>query len=399
MEQDFTHSTEIGNLAPVIAGDYGMTRKSLEEKLDGLHKADFDRLVAHLGASGYVTEDGPPKERVNELLEWAESTGRLGLAKVDQEVEKIIRSPVATTRLKIIGAQLDGVFQYLRQILKKLWSSRHVKIAIIPVLLVTLVGIKGIHFLRATPQEQEQMLITWGFWPKPYTENWWDEFDVDKDQKLADACSPVGASISAWMKNGRWDYPKESWRIVRGSGSSDQDGALLMSGDDLGTPDNLGSKAFYDFEVEFTIRFCQGTKASWAFRLQPDKQRGYFFELERSGSVSSLKSYVCRQPGQRKSLGDQKINSVIKDDDTIWIKAQIINDAFHYCLKIMPHDILDERPIGELRNDFRDENNYFSYGNVGLFTDQNSSIQINYWRVTPMMIDAGPFECGESDPS
>jgi hypothetical protein len=67
-----------------------MDDQALTGKFDNLLKADFDRLVDRLGAGGYVTEDAPQKERVNEFMKWAKSPAGLGLDEVYRLVKEII---------------------------------------------------------------------------------------------------------------------------------------------------------------------------------------------------------------------------------------------------------------------------------------------------------------------
>ncbi len=65
-------------------------RVSMISMLNGRDPADLSELVVALNASGYVAESGPPRQRVAELVRWAESTSGPGLAEVYRVATKLV---------------------------------------------------------------------------------------------------------------------------------------------------------------------------------------------------------------------------------------------------------------------------------------------------------------------
>jgi MinD-like ATPase involved in chromosome partitioning or flagellar assembly len=245
--------------------------------------------------------------------------------------------------------------------------------------------------------QREPTLIMLGIWPNPYSTPWSDEF------LIGTANNEPNAKL--------WDYPKGQWKIVRGEGLSSDDGALLVEGDSWGVLNNLGANAFYDFTAEFKVGFQQGTRAAWVIRAQPDKQRGYVFELERRGEVLYLSGWAYLGDDKRplprlwfgnpesghnqlpspSELGNQlPLYGPFYMVDAFYIEATVKDFEFQYCITLhtgMMPAAKDDRPsVGnEYCVSFTDEGRFFRYGNMGILeTDANSQMRVEFWRASPI---------------
>jgi hypothetical protein len=246
-----------------------------------------------------------------------------------------------------------------------------------------------------------ETLITVGYWPQPYAQEWVDEFDRTNDG------SP----------SRNWRYKPGAWRIRPDEGGEPQSGSLSVEGSGWGLPRNLDGKYFYNFIAEFNVRMAGSAKASWVFRAQPDSevnesqnqnsddlekerksQSGYVFELERIGNEVYLSGYVVRA-GERTPLDSigaglrglpVPFRACCKETDRFRVNARVIDHRFYYTVTREPPDV---PPEGEEETDedvgmeyqvgpFVDKASSFHYGSAGLI-GTGSRVLVEYWRVYP----------------
>lgn len=229
---------------------------------------------------------------------------------------------------------------------------------------------------------REKTLITLRIWPGQGPIPWVDEFIIDTNEKGGK--NAPNANL--------WDYPEGHWVIVKGEGDSPDDGALLVSGSSWGVLNNLGAKAYYDFTTEFKVGFRRHTKAAWVFRAQPDKRRGYVFELEDRGGSLLLNGWVYlgdkQAPLKRGSDDPLLIMEPFDGNDAFSIVATVKGFEFKYCVTLVsgvdPSFKDARQSVGhEYCTTFTDEGRNFRYGNMGLLEkDAESQMRVEFWRVT-----------------
>lgn len=173
---------------------------------------------------------------------------------------------------------------------------------------------------------RQRTLVFLGLAPQRYMDFWQDDFLITTELKPDSAL---------------WDYPPQAnWIIERGEAPAEDDGALLVKSSSIGVL-NIKPAALYDFTADFKIRIVQGTKAAWMFRVQPDKQRGYAFVLEKDKENKSLmiKGYVYNGTSNPEPLDEYgghpiPFRDCCEDDDAYRIRAEVEGNEFRYWITV-----------------------------------------------------------------
>lgn len=243
---------------------------------------------------------------------------------------------------------------------------------------------------------REKTLIYLGLMPRPYAGTLSDDFPMTPDRK------PNGAL---------WDYPPEAeWQVEKGEGTAGDDGALLVKSALVGVV-KVEPASFYDFVMDFKVRFTQGTSAAWLFRTQSNNQKGYLFVLEKQ-SVEDVKTrsvktdlvltgYIYRGLNNLEPIdarGGRKVplRDCCRGDDGFRIRAEVKGYEFRYWVALEPY--FDPGKIGpdtneEFRPDtgveyfiepFEDERSMFRYGGIGLLEPYaGSQMKVEYLSISP----------------
>jgi TIR domain len=210
---------------------------------------------------------------------------------------------------------------------------------------------------------------------------WHDEIDMDR--------SPAE----------HWQFENKQLELTKGEGTDDNDGALLISGGpNMVTASNLGSKAFYDFEVKFKLRFIKGDKAVWVFRANPESQSGYVFTLEKSSS-SHLVLQGRRYRGPNSSVSFDNFGP---REVPIGATCCQVNDAFEITATVQGYNISfkitvvsrDRRPARDgphtISPAFIDEDQSYRYGNNGFLMPPDTQMRLEYWRMEVIRSECDP---------
>jgi hypothetical protein len=352
-------------------------RLALIRKLDDLTDADLDRVIIIVGAIKDVARKENHKDRVNDLVRWAECAGGCGLKRLEEVVDEVIPNnpplPVVRSIIRFLKQAKEELIKFV--------SKRSVQIAVVVVVLATPVVYSAIRFLMADQPTRELMLINWRIWPEPVRDIVWtqpgEEFNFTSD----------GGS---WENSNKWDYPSGEWRIVKGEGSSPLDGAMVVKGLTWGLP-KIAPHAFYDFDARFKVQFSNTATAAWVFHAK-NKQNGYVFTLKKSDNGYSIKGFVYERLGNlgELSLTEQPtpIKGCCREDDAIVIRAQVRGFQFSYFITVENDGPNDPRPI--LGREFPagtllDGDERYRFGNIGLLQiDNDSQMQVEFFRVTPV---------------
>lgn len=359
IEQD----KEKGEMAEVASEDLVRNWGRLREWIDGDRKFLFWRQRLQVSIAEWERHGRDP----NALLLGVSLTG------TEDWLEKR-RNDLNDIEQLFIGESIRQEMERREEVERRerRRRRRRIAVAVTSSMLILLLSTYSLAFYR------ERTLIGLGIWPGRYLPPWIDEFLLE----------PTSNEPNATF----WDYPKGQWKIVKGEGEYLDDGALQVKGSSWGVLNNLGGKAFYDFTVEFQVGFeGQSTKAAWVFRSQPDKQRGYVFELERRDISLYLYGWADlgneRKPLRNTSDNRLSITGPFFEKDTFTIKATVKDFEFQYCVTLVsglaPKEN-DGRPfVGhEYCLSFIDEGRYFRFGNMGLLeTDANSQMRVEFWRV------------------
>ena len=248
------------------------------------------------------------------------------------------------------------------------------------------VVVAGIVFTPPSVKKQiseakESAFISLGIWPD-VKDAWEDEFEYD---------SP---SATTWRNSGNWSYPVNSWVPAPGvtQGSVAADGAVTVKGDGIGVYKGLAAEktAFYDFDLDFQIKFLKGDTARWIIRADPEGQSWYEFELINGQGQLFLRAYAVSPGKPRRELenGNQPINvpECCGPNESFRVVAQVNKFEFRHTLALLPAGEDDDREIlGEQIETkvIRDKERAFRYGNVGLLgRGDGNEIQVYFWRVT-----------------
>jgi hypothetical protein len=232
---------------------------------------------------------------------------------------------------------------------------------------------------------RERTFVFFGLQPRTYEGEWSDDFLLSIDRK---------------PEQSKWDYPRDgSWTIVRGEGQADDDGALLVSGKNVGQI-NIAPQVLTNFNTEFKVRFVHGTKAAWMLRLQSDKKRGYLFVLEKTVQIISdkpiksvaIKGYVITQgkPDMLDTeLHDFPLPDCCQDDDAFRIRGEIEGNQFRFRITVESTAPPDQSPepnyygVECFIRPFTDARSLFPYGNMGfLELEDGDAMQLEYLRVS-----------------
>lgn len=235
---------------------------------------------------------------------------------------------------------------------------------------------------NASPETRKEMACRFEtakrkYWygHEPYLDPWHDSFSL-------------GTKL-----NERWQFDPQQVELIKGEGTDQVDGALLIAGGPkMVVANNLGSKSFYDFRITFKVRFVAGDKASWVFRYDPVAQTGYAFSLEKSEIGSKLLLKGMRYTGSGRSLpfdnvGPREIpigNTCCLEGDAFEIVAEVREYTVGFTVTVLnkirrpvvsgPHQVVS----------FTDEDELFRYGNNGFYMPPGSKMQVESWLLDPI---------------
>ena len=190
----------------------------------------------------------------------------------------------------------------------------------------------------------------------------------------------------AWESPGRW-IDDAGWKAVPGVGGDPHDGALLVSGSSVGTPD-LGSAVFYDFVAQFDISIIQGTKASWMIRVQKDGMQGYVFDLEQKPPDGiALHGWAVDSNGSRRELSED--GSVLnvhccQPGEIYRVSVRAQGFSFKHTITAISFEASASASSTMVAED---SSSAFRYGNIGfLETNPASVTKVEYLSVQPLVI-------------
>lgn len=223
-----------------------------------------------------------------------------------------------------------------------------------------------------------------------------DEYPTEK--KYDFLISEKDALGEMWNLNpGKWDLKKSE-----GEGEDQNDGALLIKGNQMATPKDLGPKVFYDYQADFKVRFESGDKAAWVLRAQPDAQSGYLFELRKAKGTVFINGWILKN---NRTLGPPlpggktlRYSTCCQPTDALSVVASIIDtpaDGTHIkCHFAMESDFghSTEDTFKTDEAEIIDSEYTFKSGSVGLLvtdgiTERNSTnsvMRVEYVYLTPL---------------
>ncbi|HEX3144494.1 MAG TPA: hypothetical protein VHQ64_11030, partial [Pyrinomonadaceae bacterium] len=233
---------------------------------------------------------------------------------------------------------------------------------------------------------RERAFVFFGLQPRTYEGDWSDDFFINVEGK---------------PEQSKWDYPRDgSWTIVKGEGQASDDGALVVSGKNIGQI-NIAPKVLTNFNTEFKVRLIHGTKAAWMFRLQSDKQRGYLFVLETNAEIIAgqtkgvvIHGYAITSQGKQVLLDNENhgvpLPNCCQSDDAFRIRAEVEGNQFTFRITLESTTPPDQPPpelnyygVEWFVNPFTDARSLFHYGNLGfLETEDGDAMQVEYLRVS-----------------
>jgi hypothetical protein len=307
---------------------------------------------------------GSPTKALSEMTEGEQDRALLSvarsLAKLVSENPPIALDQHVSPRGATNESGDESVWVGLWRILGSKWS-------------LVIIGVTGLVLLFAaigwlllSPTDRRSLLQLLRLWPQPYSDVWPDDFNLDSNLT-------------------RWHYPKNHWKLVKGEGGEPTDGAVLVTSDVLGIPNNIGERAFYDFDLIFRARFNRGNRISWACRVQRDRQGKYVFELEKRYSKLLLTGY--RYPGRKLIREEHVVNiqECCKVNDGIQVTTIARLNKFEISVKLVAFDPSDNRKdIGIEYKAGSIEDSHLPFGNVGLLeTDPAAAMLVDYFRVIP----------------
>lgn len=181
-----------------------------------------------------------------------------------------------------------------------------------------------------------------------------------------------------------WDYPPGQWQLVK---DPPNPGAVVVRSQTMGVPKVDG--AFYDFNCSFEAHFFQGNMISWAYRVQPDRQRAYVFQLTRTDAGLTLNGF--REPGHHAMDPGHVITrdkQCCTASDVIKVRSSVQGRQFKFGVKYFsdhPTNIGEDDGV-EYRADIVDTGpSPLPYGNVGLLeTDSNAAMLIAHFLIRPV---------------
>lgn len=197
----------------------------------------------------------------------------------------------------------------------------------------------------------------------------------------------------------RWRYDEGQVQIVKGEGRAATDGALqVLAGPNMIVPNNLGSRAFYDYKVHFKLKFVDGTKAAWVFRSQADNRTGYVFVLEKSGNGLALSGRRYTGAGEYNDIDGEGPRRIEMGDtccfpqDYFEVWAEIKGYTFTHEISISNYDpearvkrtviTMGPYPLVPPFVD-GDAGKGFRSGNAGFVKPDDSKMQVEFWYLEP----------------
>jgi hypothetical protein len=240
-------------------------------------------------------------------------------------------------------------------------------------------------------EKMEIVLIAANIYPKPI-EQWDENFDL----------TPQGI----WRKEDEWDYPAGKWGVIKektededpGGQTADPSGIFQINGSGLAVRKIPNSEAFYDFALEFIVRFLNESegKVGWIVRANKDKQEWYSFELVKNGKIFQFKGFIHSSSGDVPLEGSDEqfeVPECCRQGDQFKIEGVIKGYEFTHCVTLENPDEIDPpRPtLGDCNptrgRAFKAERNWFRsryrYGSFGLRSDsEKDKVQILYWHIS-----------------
>jgi len=240
-------------------------------------------------------------------------------------------------------------------------------------------------FTKMSPAQREASLIALHYWPQKDTEDWDDPFDLREDGVPDDSL---------------WTYDRKSWKIENVPFFG-PDGLPLPASEGLGSLVTKGPRwgiralkqsflrkhAYYDYTVEFQVRFLKDAKSvSWVLRADADRGRGYVFSLVKRNNALYLNGFAqedgARDCGVRgtsdgcvplKYGGRLVTNEYIDPTDTFTITATTEGFNFRHCIDFIytKLDAPDGTPRSLVKEDCQkvqpmsDEGARFRFGTIG----------------------------------
>lgn len=160
---------------------------------------------------------------------------------------------------------------------------------------------------------------------------------------------------SKWIVPGNWKLDKKGL-IITG------DEAGLFKDPTEGRPFNI----YFDFDLEFDVRFSNGKGVSWIVRAK-DVKNYYLFEL--TTSPRRFNFYLCREGNCQLKDARPLVEKLDEPGDSFRIRFEARGSKFTAKLSRFLAPTPDgPQPIGQ----FEDRENTFSYGGIG-FRGMNGS--------------------------
>ncbi len=187
-----------------------------------------------------------------------------------------------------------------------------------------------------------------------------------------------------------WIYPK-LWSTEPGelAATNSDDEALLVKGQEMGIPNDLGGKQFKNFRAVFKIRFKSGSeKAAWVLRAQADRAGGYLFQLAPDGNRLYLSGWIYDRKQKGESLGTHPVPfGRFRESKSLTIDVVVEDNRFNYNITFVddqPQEQIepDEPQSGDLvvKNlEFKDNPNkvLWPLGTIGFkLTDDTSVMRV-----------------------
>jgi len=199
-----------------------------------------------------------------------------------------------------------------------------------------------------------------------------------------------------------WRCPTDDWVITRGyeydEEDSKPDGALQLKGAGLCLLNLPANKFFYDFTLHFEVGFKTAEKVSWAFRVQPDKERvvGYVFDLTKGNQEFRLQPYLYTASGEHRPLGkgvEIFMPDCCQPDDRLEVEATVDRYKFGYVFTLQGQES-NGRPRNDLGHpnaieipeaDITSQKPRYRYGNVAVLgTNASGEANLEYLGVRPI---------------
>ena len=275
----------------------------------------------------------------------------------------------------------DTLLRICDGIIEPPFWKRHATKLILGVLAVALVAAFAAYkiWIPSKPTKTASPTESFNDWSDPFT----------KAQKLED----------------HWQYPKGIWTTepgeratnkVEGLPVDNDDEALLVRGQEMGIPSDLGGKVFRNFRAVFRVRFKNGgQRIAWVLRAQPDRAGGYIFELVREGGHLFLYSWIYEQKQKTEQLGSKKEIPFGKfRESQSWLIDVIVQDnKFDYNIKFSddlgndPNELAPKSGEAVVKNlEITDDPNNirWPWGTIGfLVTDDSSVMRVESVYVYP----------------